>query len=733
VRRRNRAVLENLLCVLLLALLPVVAFWPTLLRGTLPLDLEHILFLPPWQEARPAGMELPQEPNALQQAQVLYPQYQHMASVDSSLLWNPAQGLGTPFLALWRTRVLSPFSVPLHVLPLFPAIVLSMILKLAVAGWCAFYVARRFGFPPAMALLVAVPFQLSGPIFLWSGMPMSDVLPWLPLLLLCAERLALGHTRTWPFAAVTVALMALGGDPETFTFSMLFATLYLLGRRLRDPHNTRLTQALAGFGIALALGLALAGVQLVPYLEFIGQSSRTAVGPVAELKLQNLVAALMPSLIRPDDMAAASVSRLLHPGLVQLLLIALWIASRQFVTKQLRRRMESLLFAAVTLAVFAVVPAPIFQTLPFLTDFGPQHALIAIPLALAFLAAAAAEEWNELDPEQCKTVLARLVFVLPLVWGLGIVALIAASTIYGPFQTAVWPGVGLMLLTGLTLVLLLAFTLVRPSLRTTGYVLSTLTAICLYVAFAPLVPSTPHAAVFPETAMVQSLRAMPLPVNRISTIFNPGRTQLSRYESFMERATQDPLLQRRTGAEAFLLMKEDVKEGPFAAVRPVLHIKEVYPSGALLLRDLGAQSRVRMLYAGRRVESFDPALLNSEALPLIEGETLPESDSGPIAQARIVEEGGRRVQVEVTQTRPGVLVLADTWYPGWKATVNGTATDVFPVDGVFRGVKVPEGNATVTFTYDPISLKLGIALSLLALLAIAVNLRQILPQFRRST
>ena len=744
-RRRNRAVLENLLCVLLLAVLPVVAFWPAAVRGELPLDLQSILFLPPWEDARPTGLELSQDPQARLQAQRLFPELQYINEAGNSLLWNPKEALGTPFLALWRTRVLSPFTLPVHFIPLLPGIALSVILKLAVAGWCAFYVARRFGFPPAMALLVAVPYQLSGPIYLWSGMPMSDVLPWLPLLLLCAERLAVGQTRAWTAAAVTIGLMTLGGDPETLIACLLFALLYLLGRRLRDPHNVQLTQGMGAFLAAAAIGLGLAGVQLVPYAEYLTQAGPPAGAAPHEITLSSFTGALMPSLTNPQDGGFSSATRLLHPGLVQLLLIALWIAARQFVTKQLRRRMESLLFAAVTLAIFSVLPPGLLQAVPFLSEFGPQHAFIAVPLAVAFLAAAAAEEWNELDPEQCKAVLARLTFVLPLVWGLGVAALIAAISTIDAQTIAIWPGIGLLAMVSLGLVVLLGFTLLRPSLRVTGYFLSALSAIALLAMFAPHTPRTPRDQIFPETAMLKSLETMqtriagssalalwPLPVNGISTVFNPSGAAVERYQAFMARTSQDPLLQRRTGAEAFLLMKEDIKQGPFAAVRPVLNIQEVYPSGALLLRDLGAQPRARLIYAGRRAESFSPDLLTSAALPLIEGATLAESDSGPVAEARIMEESGTHVQVTVGETRPGLLVLADTWYPGWKASVDGTAADVVPVDVVLRGVPVPAGQPTVVFSYDPMSLKIGIAVSLVALLIVAINLRQIIPQLRKA-
>ncbi|HEO70861.1 MAG TPA: hypothetical protein ENN80_06310, partial [Candidatus Hydrogenedentes bacterium] len=59
----------------------------------------------------------------------------------------------------------------------------------------------------------------------------------------------------------------------------------------------------------------------------------------------------------------------------------------------------------------------------------------------------------------------------------------------------------------------------------------------------------------------------------------------------------------------------------------------------------------------------------------------------------------------------GLLVLADAWYPGWRATVDGVETEVFAVDGMFRGVSLGAGGKEVVFRYAPRSLGLGFLVS----------------------
>jgi uncharacterized membrane protein YfhO len=63
-------------------------------------------------------------------------------------------------------------------------------------------------------------------------------------------------------------------------------------------------------------------------------------------------------------------------------------------------------------------------------------------------------------------------------------------------------------------------------------------------------------------------------------------------------------------------------------------------------------------------------------------------------------------------------VLTDSWFPGWKATVDGKNAPIHRVDYLIRGVSVPAGAHTVEFRYQPLSWRIGWIVSLAALLAI---------------
>jgi len=91
----------------------------------------------------------------------------------------------------------------------------------------------------------------------------------------------------------------------------------------------------------------------------------------------------------------------------------------------------------------------------------------------------------------------------------------------------------------------------------------------------------------------------------------------------------------------------------------------------------------------------------------------------PAPTVQAVHVGDTRVTLRVTSAREGLLVLADPWYPGWQARVNGDRTAVRRVDEAFRGVRVPAGTSEVVFTYRDAGMQLGALLAALTALGLA--------------
>lgn len=715
--RRKNDILQVVLCIALLFVIPLILAIPAVYTGALPIDLDALTTRTPWQEARPDGAATPKEEDSAPIIERYYPWYAFINECGTKgelPLWNPYESFGTPFLALWRTRALSPFSLPIYFLPLCKGIGISIFFKILIAGLCAYYAARRFHFAPAFALLPALTFQMSGILLVGHWHPASDVLPWFPLLLPPLQRLLLGQYRIWPSVSILIGIMALGGDPETIVVVILFLYLLTFTYGIRTYTAMHLTGALLTLTLAVSAGISLIAIQAAPYIEFLSQ------GKLADIKAAATGIAGFSMILAPVPSASTiTLASLLPAGVIGLLLLPLWLAVRQRASRLRKRRLESFLLATFFLFILSAF-APLLRQISAVSHFSVWHFAISLPLASAFLAAAAAEEWVHLDAEQCKQAIAKLVWLIPPCWGLiFLITFIAMSASLDTTKILVSCAVAIFIL------MLLVTTALWPKEKLLIFSLIFLTATTSWLIYAPSQHSSKSCEVFPETHFIKTLhkigsrtagsirlREWPLSPHQIAQTYSPSGILLDRCCEFMRQAEEHPQLLRLTGAEALLLTKQDIKER-YASLRPALNIQEVFPSGAILLKDLQTKERVYVAHTGRTFDKDKPQPLRVSGPPLLEGGVLPETlNDSATSTATIVHDTLNDIEIEATSSRPGILVLNDSWYPGWIATVDGNISPIFPVDIAFRGVEMSEGTHTIRFRYAPPSIKLGMYWSL---------------------
>ena len=72
------------------------------------------------------------------------------------------------------------------------------------------------------------------------------------------------------------------------------------------------------------------------------------------------------------------------------------------------------------------------------------------------------------------------------------------------------------------------------------------------------------------------------------------------------------------------------------------------------------------------------------------------------------------VTIRAAMNCRGMVILTDSWFPGWNATVDGHAAQIEKAYGAFRGVIVEAGDHTIEMHYRPWSVYLGGVFTLLA-------------------
>ncbi len=97
-------------------------------------------------------------------------------------------------------------------------------------------------------------------------------------------------------------------------------------------------------------------------------------------------------------------------------------------------------------------------------------------------------------------------------------------------------------------------------------------------------------------------------------------------------------------------------------------------------------------------------------------------DAVATGSATITVDEPERVEVETASGGPSYLVLADTYDPGWSATVDGRPAPIRPAFVAFRAVALPAGSHRVEFTYRPAGFTAGLIATAIGVLASIVCL-----------
>jgi hypothetical protein len=89
--------------------------------------------------------------------------------------------------------------------------------------------------------------------------------------------------------------------------------------------------------------------------------------------------------------------------------------------------------------------------------------------------------------------------------------------------------------------------------------------------------------------------------------------------------------------------------------------------------------------------------------------------AGTPGSCALDEDRPERLRFHCDAEAPGYAVLADAWFPGWRARVDGREVPILPANVALRAVAVPAGRSTVEMVYRPLGLRAGGAAAVLGL------------------
>ena len=198
-------------------------------------------------------------------------------------LWNPYLFGGMPFVGAMHGDIFYPTSWLRLIMPVGIAMGLGFAVHLVLAGAFAYLLLRALRLGWTAALVGGLAYELTGIVDSLVS-PGHDgklfVSALTPLLLFALVR-AIRDGRLWAYGlvALTVGLCLLSPHPQMSYYAFLAAglwTLYLVFGEPDGPRGTRWARHIGFAFAAVLLGVAIAAIQVLPFLQYMPFSARAA-------------------------------------------------------------------------------------------------------------------------------------------------------------------------------------------------------------------------------------------------------------------------------------------------------------------------------------------------------------------------------------------------------------------------------------------------------------------------
>jgi len=734
--------------VVALALLPFAVFAHALCPGRVLSPADILMTFPPWASLAPGTLAA----NPLQ-SDIAFMFDPWLIYAGRSVaaghfpLWNPHAFAGAPFFANPQTALLFPLTWLAFVLPAPLAVTLVMILKLSVAGVGTYLFLRLLAVRSLASAVGAVSFMLNGALVMWLGWAAGSAMAMLPWLFAASEWLRHARSRRAVAAlALAVAVSIFAGYPQITFIALLTAGLWALCRAWDAPRPWRCVGSWVAGAI---LGALLAAVQILPFLEYLGESAvyayRAQWMPVMAAPPRSALALLMPgyfgSATGRDYWGYFNVNEIAATvGVVP------WVALPAAIVGAWRRPgTRFFLGAALVAAVLCYDTPGVTGWLGALPPFSfviTFRMVVFLAFALSVLAALGLDALASAAPE------ARRRAERAVRWSVAALAVLTCVLVVQDYSLLARLGLvyaaAAQYVLFLVLLAVAALAALAPSRSRAVWLLLAVQIAALAPTAATENPTIASSLFYPEPPAIAHLRTRAGEHERV--LLGAGKNlgvlyglrEVAGYDGLTPRRIEHLASPRR---ESWLLASGSIdvtvdRASPLFdlfAIRHVVVSRESAAPPAHFASDYdGRDARIvanpralpRAFLAARARCASD-----ADALRLVRGAEVdlrhevvlsgcetPPPGVAELGAARVVftTDDAERVRLTTESDGPAWLVLTDTWFPGWQARVDGVPQRVWRANYAFRAVAVPAGRHDVELTYAPRSVRDGLVLTLVA-------------------
>ena len=660
-------------------------------------------------------------------------------------LWDPYHWAGQPLMGQLLPGAACPLNWILFALPLNNGWIQQvylhwyLVLLHVIAAWGAYRLARELRCSRGASCLAGLSFSLTGWMSTFDWPQLVNGAIWAPLVLRFLLRVWRGHrtVSSSVYAGFFLGLTWLSGHHQFSIFLTLLAGAVWAAGVARQPHQwRRLAASLLLFGVVM---VSTGALQILPAREYARHAVRW-VGlqdPIGwDQKVPYLIHtrySLQPvsllGIVFPDTWDNANP--FLGVTVLTLALLAIFMTWERIEVRWLAAIAAATLL--VSLGAASVLHGWLYSLAPFFDKArNPSFAVLLFGLCCAALAAIGADRAIR---SLGHPVLRRAVWILLGFAGLVLlfrtVMLLAQPVAPNSDSRGVLTAFTALLLAGLL------HWLRRGTLTPRGAIAGLLlllffeAGLTLGQGWKSRFDTTRASLLEPMAQygdIVEFLRRQPEPfridVDDAVIPYNFGDWQgIPELGGYLASVTTNinvveahsPAMRRILGVRYALRRTPDS-----------IYTEDVFTgsSGLKVFRDPHAYPRAYAVHKAEIVPNRKTAPVwlqepqrdwrRSVFLPVVPP-TLEQCEASE--QVRIVEYAPDRVRLQASLGCRGMVILGDTFYPGWDATVDGRTAGIYEAYTAVRGVVVDGGSHTIEFRFRPRSVRLGAVLTALAFLS----------------
>lgn len=684
--------------------------------------------------------------------------------------WNPYNFSGTPLLANIQSQVFSPINIVYFVLPFMYGWTVSLVLQIILAFIFTYVYVRQLGLHPTAAILAALAYagSLYMSVFFEYGVFGQTIL-WLPLILYAVEKFLVKlSVKTLLLLVFSVVFASFGGHLQIFAYLWTFALCYAFFRVYASQKQRKIKIALVFFSFFISIGIF--SIQLLPSLELIGLSARDAHDLHFFLQTLLLHGQELIVFLSPDFYGNPATNTYLlkhsypqtalYVGVIPLIFAcsSLFLKKNNWVTFYL--------IAALIILIFITLNpiSTIFYSLqpPIIASSSPTNAIFLLSFSLSILAGYGSNQWLMKKNKWPLLISTVFLCIVAAAYGFSHVFHVECNT------------KGALYSLGLLGVAFVLYGANRFMKRETIFMMLVIliTIVDLGYFFQKFNPFVPKELVYPQTTIGSVLQKDagtervwgyghatiqanvnimdhvfssegydPLYVKKYGELIHSSNAGLQKqlgettrsdalFDDSLGALPADQSRQKVMNLLGIKYILDRAENGSTAKQFPQNQFTRIYDKDNWkLFKNKQAVPRVfltsdyRVVHSDNEFETnfFDAQFSPLETVLLIEKPSFPATKNTKNNDSVSIRSyTPNEVVVQTRTSEKKLLFLSDTFYPGWKATIDGAETPILRADYIFRTIQVPKGAHTISFTYFPETFSRGLAIALASLLILSV-------------